>query len=389
MKSFLLILLVLVVLQGCGSDTASHDEPHAHDMEHSVHLTAAQYKTAGIQLGGLERRNLGSTLQVSGKIDTPPYNLVSITAIMGGFLRATQIIEGTRVKKGQVLATLENPEFIQMQQDFLDISSQLDYAALELERQESLQKEQISALKTFQRARSEVGSLQAKRAGLEQRLAAIGLSEAQVKKGITRFVTLTSPINGTVTTVNVNLGKYVNPVDVLFEIVDDSHLHVELSVFESDLPAVRPGQHVRFYLSNDPTREMLAEVHLINARIDEDRTVRVHCHLQEKYSGLLPENYVRAVIETGRDTVAALPEQAVVTFDGKTYIFVYKGQEKDEDHGPAEEHFEMVEIKAGITENGFTQVEGDDFLTSDQFAITGTHTLLALLKNKEGDGHAH
>jgi len=389
MKNIVIILLLLAGLSSCNKkeeekpQTAAGQTPKENEQQaNAVELTKAQYETAGIEIGSTTTRNLSDVVTANGIIDIPPQNLVSISAPMGGFVRKTELLQGMNVKKGEVIATIENPDFIQIQQDYLETESKLEYAQLEFARQSELSKENINAQKVLQLSVSEVKSQKARLAGLRERLKTAGINLNTLEKGIiVNSAAIVSPISGSVTTVNVNLGKYVNPTDVMFEIVDTDHMHVELSVFEQDIPKIKLGQLVRFTVSNNPDKEHLAKVYLINKKINEDRTVRVHCHLNKDDPGLLPQNFVKAIIETGASPVAALPDQAIVDFDGKSYIFVQNPQ-GGKDSGLV---FDMKEIGRGVSENGFSQVkfpEGFDGKNA-KIVLKGAYALLSKLKNSE------
>ena len=406
MKNIIVVLFLLVGVLSCGkkgeepltekTDGDGHEKEAGHDgheeSENTVDLTEAQYETAGIETGTVTQRNLSNVVTANGVIDIPPQNLVSISAPMGGFVRKTELLQGMSVRKGQVLATIENPDFIQIQQDYLETEGKLEYAQLELTRQTELSKENINAQKVLQQATAEVRTQKARLTGLRERLKTAGINLTPLEKGtIVNSAVIVSPISGSVTTVNVNLGKYVNPTDVMFEIVDTDHLHVELSVFEQDIPKIKLGQLVRFTVSNNPGKEHLARVHLINQMIDEDRTVRVHCHLEKDDPGLLPANFVKAIVETGASPVDALPDEAIVDYEGKSYVFVQNaGQAKKEGKSP-ELVYDMKEVTRGVSENGFSQVkfpEGFDGKKA-MVVVKGAYALLSKLKNSEGEGHAH
>ncbi|MCE6991050.1 efflux RND transporter periplasmic adaptor subunit [Dyadobacter sp. CY323] len=390
MKNIALIIFLLAGLACCTkneekpqatvSQPATENEPESG----MVHLTRAQYETAGIETGTISTRNLSDVVNANGSIDIPPQNLVSISAPMGGFVRKTELLQGMKVKKGQVLATIENPDFIQIQQDYLETDSKLEYAQLELARQTQLSKENVNAQKVLQQAATEVKTQKARLSGLRERLKTAGINLSVLEKGtIVNNTVIISPISGSVTTVNVNLGKYVNPTDVMFEIVDTDHLHVELSVFEQDIPKVKLGQLVRFTVSNNPGKEHLAKVYLINQKINEDRTVRVHCHLAHDDAGFLPENFVKAIIETGANPVDALPDQAIVDFDGKSYIFIQNTKDQeDKDSGLA---FEMKEVSRGVSENGFSEVKFQDGFNGGnaKIVVKGAYALLSSMKNEQ------
>ena len=404
MKNILVVLFLLAGLLACGEKQEQKEQEPAHqEGEHHqeeegnvVELTKAQYETAALELGQASTRNLSDVVTANGVIDIPPQNLVSISAPLGGFVRKTELLQGMQVKKGQVLATIENPDFIQIQQDFLETESKLEYAQQEYSRQLELSKENINAQKVLQQASSEVKTQKARLAGLKERLITAGINLATLEKGtIVNSAVLRSPISGSVTTVNVNLGKYVNPTDVMFEIVDTDHLHVELSIFEQDIPKIKLGQLVRFTVSNNAGKEYLAKVYLINQKINEDRTVRVHCHLEKDDKGLLPQNFVKAVIEIGANPVMALPNQAIVDFEGNSYIFIQRSQTAHADSASSSQDsgemaFEMIQVSKGVSENGYTQVkypEGFDTGES-RIVLKGAYALLSKLKNsEEEEGH--
>ncbi len=391
MKNLLIILALLAGLFACDNTPTTEVEggeatsaPHEEGDENRVELTKAQYETAGIATGLVTERSLSGTVVANGVIDTPPQNLVSISAPYGGFVRSTDLLQGKRVRKGQVVATIENPDLIKMQQDYLETASQLEYAELELARQTELSRENVNARKVLQQATADAKTQKARLAGLKGRLQIAGISPKSFADGnlVTRFPVV-SPISGSVTVVNVNLGMYVNPTDVMFEIVDTEHLHVEISVFEDDVPKIKIGQTIRFTLSNDPAKQHLAKVYLINQKINEDRTVRIHGHLDHDDHGMLPNNFVRAVIETGASPVPALPEEAIVDFEGRPYIFVRADSAESRT-------FEMVEVARGVTENGYAQVTlPKDFDRSREVVMKGAYALLSKLKNSEEEGEGH
>ncbi len=382
MKNLLIILALLAGLSACDNnpttEVAATSAPHEEGDENRVELTRAQYETAGVALGLVTERSLSGTVVASGIIDIPPQNLVSISAPYGGFVRSTDMLQGKRVRKGQVVATIENPELIKMQQDYLETAGQLEYAELELARQTELSRENVNARKVLQQATADARIQKARLAGLRGRLQIAGISPKSFADGnLVSRAPVISPISGSVTVVNVNLGMYVNPTDVMFEIVDTEHLHVELSVFENDVPKIKIGQTIRFTLSNDLAKTHLAKVYLINQKINEDRTVRIHGHLDHDDHGMLPNNFVRAVIETGASPVPALPEEAIVDFEGKSYIFVRADSTDNRT-------FDMVEVSRGLIENGYAQVSlPGGFDRRRPIVLKGAYGLLSKLKNSE------
>lgn len=384
-KTVAFLILVLLAVS-CGSKTEEvSKETHHEEAESTVELTDEQCSVVGLTLGGLEQKALSGAIQVNGMLDVPPQNLVSISAPMGGFLKSTELLQGLKVKKGTVIATIQNPDFIQIQQDYVDTKSQLEYLEAEYKRQEELSKENVNSQKTLLQSKTQYQSMQAKVSGLKARLALLGINAGQVESGnFQSTITMQAPISGYVTQVNVNIGMFVNPTDVMFKIVDTEHLHAELTVFEKDVPKLKIGQKVRFTLANEST-ERMATVYLIGREIGADRTVRIHCHLDKEDEELLPGMYLKAYVEAGTQNVTALPNKAIVGFEGSNYVFIFVPSDEK-----GAKHFKLIPVTTGVSELGYTEVIlPKDFDQKADIVINGAYDILSKLKNSEGEGHAH
>jgi membrane fusion protein, heavy metal efflux system len=340
-NKILALLFTTVLITSCGSKTEeTKEEAHHEELASVVELTPEQAKIINLKLGKIEMKDLSGAIKVNGMLDVPPQNLVSISAPMGGFVKSTELLQGMKVTKGQTIVIIQHPDYIQMQQDFLETKSQLEYLELEYKRQLELSKDNVNSQKTLQQAKSQYEGMLAKNAGLKSKLQLIGINlEKLSSQSIQNSIIITSPINGYVTSVNVNIGMYVNPTDIMFKIVDTEHLHAELTVFEKDVPKIKIGQKVRFTLANE-TEERFATVYLIGREISSDRTVRIHCHLDKEDMDLLPGMFLKAYVEAGTQSVPAVPSDAIVNFEGKHYIFV---AEKEANH------FKMMEVTKGIS----------------------------------------
>jgi cobalt-zinc-cadmium efflux system membrane fusion protein len=348
----------------------------------AVEFTPDQFATAGIQWGKIAPRALSGVVVVNGMLDVPPQNLVSISAPLGGFLKSTDLLQGKAVRKGEVVAVMESSEYIQLQQDYLEQKSQLDFLHEEFNRQEELSKENVNATKTLQQSKASYLSALAKVNGLRGKLQLININPDQLEKTseIHQTIPLYSPIHGFVTEVNANIGMYVAPSHAIFKIVDTEHLHAELTVFEKDVLKLKIGQKVRFVLANE-SRERTATIHLIGREISNQRTVRVHCHLDNEDTNLLPGMYLTAQVETGNHETPTLPDEAIVSFEGKKYIFTAPD-------GAAENGrtFKLIEIKTGIHENGFTEViVPQEFSPNAAVVVKGAYDILGKMKNSEED----
>jgi cobalt-zinc-cadmium efflux system membrane fusion protein len=344
----------------------------------SVTLTDEQFKSLTIQLGSTELRSLSGNIKANGMLDVPPQNLVSISAPLGGFVKSTQLLQGMRVTKGQVIVVMEHPDYIQLQQDYLDNKNQLEFLEEEYKRQQDLAKENVNSLKSLQQAKSNYLSTKAKVQGLLAKLKMININQAELEAGeIRSTISITTPISGFVSQVNVNLGQHVNPTDVMFRIVDTEHVHAEAQVFEKDIPQLKIGQLAHIKLSNE-NKERLAKVFLIGKEITAERTVRVHCHLEGEDLNLIPGTFFSAIIEIGSRQAVSLPTEALVNFEGKQFVFV----EVD----ALRHQYKMIPIEVGGTDADYNEVIFNEEVSTEQknkIVVKGAYHLLNVLKNVE------
>jgi membrane fusion protein, heavy metal efflux system len=373
-------------LAGCGRPSAEKEpekEP-VHEKDDIVTLTPEQQKLSEITLGKIERKELSGTTKVNGMLDLPPQSLVSISTPLEGILKSTDMLQGKRVAKGALVAVMQNPEFIQMQQDYLDYRSQLQFLKEELNRQEELAKENVNSKKALQKARSEYQSVSARLLGQRSKLSIMNVNFSALEKGqIQKTFNLYTPIAGYVIQVNTNIGAFASTTDVLFKIADTEHLHAELTVFEKDIPKLKLGQKVRFVLANEE-KERMATVYLIGREISKERTVQIHCHLDQEDTQLIPGMYLKAYVESGMNKVEALPDAAIVEFKDKKFVFVdLPAEKRDKTY-----RYRMMEVKTGVAENGYTQVSFAEQIDNAKVVVKGAYDLLSKVKNtEEEEGH--
>jgi len=335
-----------------------------------VTLNAAQLKTANLAFGTAQLMSMHKVLKVNGAIDVPPSNIVSISIPMGGYLKKTSLIPGMFVKKGNLLAVLEDPSYIELQQDYLTSKSKLVYLEADFNRQRDLNATKATSDKIFQLARSDYESQKYLTKSLSEKLILIGIDPLTLNENnISRAINFNAPINGYVTKVNVNIGKYVTPTDILFEIIDPSDLHLRLIVYENDATNLKVGNKVSFYTNNDMRKKYEAKVAVINPNINEDKTTEVHCHLVNESVRLYPGTSANAEIELNDAKVNALPEQAIVKWQNKPFVFI-----KMEGNS-----FKMVPVEMGVSTNGYVEIKND--LGKQSIVTTNAYTLLMQLKN--------
>ncbi len=392
-----------------------HDESD-HGADKLIHLNEAQYKNADIDTGWFQMKNLNEVIHANGYTKLPPQNQADVSVFISGMVKNIHVIEGQYIKKGQVLAVVESPEFTILQEDYLKTKSNLAYLELEFDRQNALRKENVNAEKVFQKIKSELDIERARFNSLKRQLKILNVNG---DGNTLSSVPIVAPISGNITEVFIKIGSSVEPNKPLFSIVDNSEMHIDLLVYEKDLSKVKKGQKVRFVLTNQSNKEIMGTIFNIGKSFEnETKTVAVHADIEnEDENELIPGMYVNALIDVGNSEVSALPDASIVLAEGREFIFVYEkendtSEEVDDHHdhdhgdkteghdhgdhesvkrGPKEISFARVEVKTGPSKLGFTEVtllmpihDGDKIVTKGAYYLQ-SH----LQKSEGGGGHSH
>jgi cobalt-zinc-cadmium efflux system membrane fusion protein len=322
----------------------------------------------------VKRQAVSAVLKTHGLIDVPPQNMVSISVPLGGYLKESHLLPGTHVRKGERIAVIEDQQYIQLQQDYLTAVARLTYSEEEYKRQRELNAGKATSDKAYQQVVADYKAQKVEVKGLSEKLELIGIDpHALTEESLSRNVSISSPIDGYVTRVNANIGKYVRPEDVLFELVNPSDIHLDLKVFEKDIEDVHIGQEVTAYTNNRPDRKYKCEVILVGKDLTEDRALEVHCHFENGDPSLIPGLYMNAEITVSKGDAYVIPSDAVVTHDNKSYVF----------RVIADNRFERVEVSTGATMDGIVEVEwkGGAPAESDVFVTEGAYALLMTMMN--------
>lgn len=376
---FVLAAVCCLALVSCGTKKNDDEHEHEHLAVDIVELTDAQIQTCGVQLGRLETRSMSSNLKVNGEISSLPQNLATVSMSMGGRVGSVSLIPGTQVHKGQTLAVIEAAEFIDLQQNYLETKNKLEFVAADYERQKSLFNNDATSRKNMQQVTSEYRALKIQRHAFEQKLILIGLNPHTLNvNNLSRKVAVKSPIDGYIKTVNINVGKIVSPSDVLFDIIDLHHLYVKLTVFEKDIDKIAKGQKLKFYI-NDEAEAHEAVILQTSKSLDTDKTYKVYASILSKCYNILPGMFVNAFVSLQPANVTAVPEDAVVSFEGNDYLFVFNKNKKEK--GKSVTEYKMIQIKKGYSEDGYIQVIIPAGTATDKIVVKGAYSLLSAMKN--------
>lgn len=394
--------------EGDGHDHGSATEKKAgeHGAETTVTLTDEQIKTVGVVIGFIEQKQLSATMKANGTLRVPNNNKANATSLFGGIIKTLNVEIGDYVKKGQVIATISNPEFIQLQEEYLTIGSRIEFAEHEVARQNELNQGNAGAKKNLQSATSELKTLKTRRSSLKQQIQLMGINPSSLSNSnLKSSLVVTSPISGNVSNVFAKIGSYTDVSSPIAELVENSALHLDLQVFEKDVPLIKVGQRIDFVVTNNPNKTYTAEVFNIGSSFNgESKTIAVHSKVIGDKTGLIDGMNITGLVDLNGVLSPAVPNEAIVNTDGKYYIFIVKekeekvhehkegdGHEHEHDHGTETKGtvFEKVEILKGSSQLGYTAIKPLNEIPHEAHVVVkGAFFVNAKLSNT-GDGHAH
>ena len=358
---FTALLIAGTMLASCsgGSDKTDNKEKDTSkienkEKENGLELSPEQMKSVGIETGPIEQKNLDAVVKANGQLAVPPQNKADVSILSGGIISNINVLEGQQVHRGQVLGTIKNQDLLKLQQDYLAAKNNFTYVQAEYDRQSQLKSAGAGTGKSFQASEATYNAERSRITAYESQLQQLGISPGKINNGhIVSQFPVTSPISGTVGTISANIGAYVQPGTSIMEVVDNSKIHCDLTVFEKDLMAVRVGQKVSFQLTNQDNQVITGVINGVNKSFEnESKGVIVHAVIDnKKHQNLIPGMYVTALISTGSKLTGAVPVDAVIRSEGKQYIFVTTTHDKD-----GKTIFTKTEVTTGVSELGYIQI---------------------------------
>lgn len=374
MRSTIYLLLVVTFLVGCQSKTEKSKIDKI-SQENKITLTATQIKNANIAVGTLQEQSINSTLKVNGKIALSPEAIASVSMPLGGYIKQIKVMPGMQISKGQVLAVMEDQSYVQLQQEYLNMKQQVVFSSKDFQRQKELNDSQASSDKVYQLAESEYTKNKITLKALAEKLRLININpKTLTETSISKSVQIVAPISGMLTKVNVNLGKYVNATDVLFQLMDAKSMYAQLQVFDKDAAYLAIGQKLKVYTNAQPNIVYTSSIQYVNKSFDNTtNAVEVYAKIVNSTGKLIPGNYVNAVIELSNKNANVLPTDAVVSFEGKDYVFVQESATS----------YSMEEVQLGIASKTYVELLNHEKFTNKKLVTKNAYTLLMALKNKE------
>jgi len=413
MKKYMALLPIFILLSfvACNApdkDVVAKENKEAPEEEHEdpnkVSLTDEQIKSVGIELGSIEEKQLTSALKANGVLKVPNQNKAIINSIYSGIIKSLLVQPGSPVSKGQTIATVSNPAFIQAQSEYLSINAKISLAELEVKRQRELNAGNAGALKNLQSAETELSTLRTARSTYAQQIQLMGVNPSSLRSGkLVSVLAVRSPINGVVSEVKVQMGSYIDVSTTVAEVVDNSQLHLDLFVYEKDLPYLKNNQLIHFTLTNNPGKEYDAQVYSLGSSFEEgSKAVSVHAKVQGDKTGLIDGMTITAAISLDKHASPAVPSEAIVNVAGQDFIFVHVGSNaanKDslthkEESKEAEQKeqagqvFEKIPVAKGTTDVGYTAITLlKEIPPASKIVVKGAFFVLAKMTNAGGHEH--
>lgn len=403
MKRIILIVAVTAIAwagfaffaKQTGSEAHAHEE-HEHeeevDFDH-IPLTEKQVNAVDLKMGMAQNREMDATISAKGSLVLRAQNMGEVASLMGGVVKAIYVKEGQLVKKGQVVATVENTDVVSLQREYFTAYKESELAKVDMERQLMLSKQGAGVKRTLQQAQKDYQVAHANLLGIGRQLAQMGISTSAVAKGkFTTAFPLHAPISGVVSQLTASLGSYADMQTPLMKIRNTQAVECDLNVFEKDLAKVKVGNRVTFSLTNQPGVKLSGTVYGMNQYFnDGSKSVAVHVKMDDaslktsrvNHVKLFDGMYVSGQIATGSQRCLALPSQAIVSTDGKQYVFALNGEPKKGEYS-----FSRHEVTTGVTGGGFTEVKLCDHLKAGKKIVTDNAFYLASLTGEHGE-HAH
>lgn len=359
-------------MTACKSDKKEKQKAETVKKENTIELTDAQVKNSGLITGNPEEKNVKGILELQGTVTVPPKSVVSVSIPLGGYVKKTDLMAGMHVRKGQLLAVVEDMQYIQLQQDYLTAKEKYQLSQSEYNRQKELNAKKASSDKLFEQTAAEMQTQRIYMASLAQKLSLSGINVKTLSaSNISKTVSVLSPINGLVSKVNVNVGKYISPTDMLFELMETSDVVLVMNAFEKDVHLLSVGQMVSVFTNADPSKKYAAKIAYINQSLNGDRAAEVVCKLNSYNKALIPGLFVNAEAEFENEKALTVPEDAVVKWQNKFFVFSNIENQK----------YKMIPVETGSSSSGFRQIKSPDITISSKIVIKNAYTLLMTFMN--------
>lgn len=373
MKKYIVLICTTLLVMSCSKKETKIEETEQVATDTSIlKLTDAQLKNFVLDTSTFQNQNLPTTIRLNAKTEVTPQNTVSITNPFGGYVKKIALIPGNYVKKGQVIVVLEDPQYIQTQEEYLTTKALLEQASADYVRQKDLNADKTASDKVMQQAKATQQTLLIKKRSLEEKLKLMNINPSSVSlSNIRRTINVYAPMSGMVSEVFANLGQYVSPAEAMLEIINPNTSLLNVKVFEKDLGSVQIGQYLKAYTNANPEQKLTAQISSISNQVNQDGTVDVFARITNPNGIRMTVNmYFNVELDVNSLQVNVLPEDAVVHYEGKDYVFELQSKNQ----------FKLIPVTIGTSANKMVEIKTPS--NSGKIYVTkGAYNLLNAMKN--------
>ena len=396
----LIIFTLAASLSGCtkgGSESHDHDHDHEksaqqheeHGESAHIELSQQQMDAVGIRLGTLEARNMSTAIAASGRLEVSATEESVVAPRLSGTITKLCVNQGESVTNGETIAFMECPELLTLRQEYLTASQEVGVAQKEVDRQQALASQGAGVRKNLDNAQAVLSAARLKAQGIMAQISNYGLSAETLAKSGNTSIPVKAGMSGTVTEILSTAGGYADPQNPIIKIVNTSGIYCMLQLLEKDLTSVKAGQTVEMKLTNNPAVTFQGRIISINPMLDStthSAPVKVSIANRPTDFRLIPGMAVTAEINLMGTLSEVVPEEAVVSAEGKSYIFLLKDTE--EEKGVKMYHFEKVEVATGATSMGYTEITPLTTLPDNPQIVVGGAFYLNSMSTEHGE-HSH
>ncbi len=353
--------------------TETTDEHQDDDNQDIITVSKEQFKANAMQIGQVAIDTFYQKVTAQGMLDVPPSHKAVVSSFLPGKVKNIKLIVGDKVRKGQLLAQISDPDYIKIQQDYIQAKENLDYQKQEYNRQKALAKEGVSSQKKWQETQRQYRTAKARYYGLLEQLKMLHINPKNVENGkLTATTNLYAPISGYISNLYVTEGSAVGEQDKIMEIINNEHIHLELQVFEKNIMKIKKGQKIIYKVPGLEEQTYNGSVKLIGREINpETRSILVHGHLKEPHPKFIAGIYIEAKILTKQMPGLSVADTAIVKDGDEVYVLkLIKTDDKD---------FEFEKVPVKIIEENAQKVhidsktlsKGDKILDKGGFFLIG------------------
>jgi len=374
---YIYIIFIAIFIASCSSKNETQQNTEVEQINETnisnniVEFTTEQVDVAGIKSDSLQSVKMSQEIYCTGVIEASPQNIAKVSVPSIAFVDNIYVKHGSYIKKGETVLTIKHNEFIDLQSDYLKLKNELALKKEEFDRQKKLYNENAVSKKKFRQVELDYNTALTEEKNLEQKLILLGLNPQILNhENISSTIALKAPISGYIDEVFVSMGQFIEPKDVLFEIINPTDFNLMLSVYGKYKNSIKIGDKVQFKPCDKHCEPAFAEIYSIGQIVEEEtKTFKVHATPENMDNKLTAGSFINAKILVNNTQVDALPSSAVINNEQGSFVFIQLLDNK----------FEQIKVEVGSTNDQYTEIVNSDLLKNKRIVVTGSNYLFSKL----------